>query len=112
MSNEQEIQEIELQISSVKEMIDTADALERLRSNPDFKMVIEEGYFNQNAIRLVSLKAAPAMASEENQISIVRGIDAIGEFQQYLNSIITMGEQSKQMVEDAREQLTEIEKAA
>lgn len=82
------IQAIEENIRQAKKIADFGDAVERLKSNRDFKRVILEGYFEQEAIRLVHLKADPNMQSPDNQKSILTQMDAIGALSQYFNTAL------------------------
>ena len=61
------------------------DALERLYMNKDFKKVITEGYFENEAIRLVHLKADPNMQSVDSQKGIMQQMDSIGSLKQYFH---------------------------
>lgn len=105
MSKQEEIESIELHMDRAREYVNQADALRRLRSNPDFKTVIEQGYFEKNAVRLVGLKAAPAMQDPDKQVSVIRAIDAIGELQQHFNAVFMMAEQAEQAILASREEL-------
>jgi CHAT domain-containing protein len=87
MSNET-LQAIEANIREAKKIVDQGDALERLRSNRDFKKVILDGYFADEAIRLVHLKASPAMQSPDMQKSIISQMDAIGSLDQYFTTVL------------------------
>jgi len=80
-------QEIQLDIDDAKAVIAKRDALERLESNADFKAIVIEGYFKEEAIRLVGLKAHPSMENPEDEKAIIRAIDGIGSFQQHLSVI-------------------------
>lgn len=68
-------------------MIEFNAALQRLRNNRDFQTVITKGYFEQEAVRLVHLKADPAMQSEANQKGILAQIDSIGALSDYFRTI-------------------------
>jgi hypothetical protein len=85
MSNAKAIKDIELNIQEAKYLIEFGNALDRLRNNKDFKLVINKGYFEQESIRLVHLKSDPNMQSESSQLSIVKQMDAIGALNQYFN---------------------------
>lgn len=87
MNNTQAIQDIELNIKQAQLLVDTGNALERLRSNRDFKKIINEGYFEQEAIRLVHLKGDPSMQTAELQASIIRQMDAISALNQYFQTV-------------------------
>lgn len=81
------IQEIELNIKEAKKLVDVGAALERLRNSSDFKEVIVKGYFEQEAIRLVHLKADKNMQTPEKQASIVAQMDAIGALSEYFHVV-------------------------
>jgi len=75
---------LEREIQAAKQAIEVGQALDRLKNNRDFKLVITTGYFTEEAVRLVHLKAMPNMARPESQASIIQQIDAIGTFYGYL----------------------------
>ncbi len=82
-----EIQQLEQNIQHSKKAVELGNALERLLNNRDFKNIILKGYMEQEAVRLVHLKAAPAMDSPAKQTAIMRDIDAIGSFAGFLKEI-------------------------
>ena len=86
MSNET-LQQIEQNIKRGKELIDFGAALERLQNNRDFKKVITEGYFRDEAVRLVHLKGDANMQTPEHQANIVRALDSIGQLSQYFSTV-------------------------
>lgn len=81
------IQELEEDISKARKIIDMGDALERLMHNHDFKKVVMYGFFENEAVRLVHLKADPTMQSAELQESIIKQMDSIGKLNQYFRNI-------------------------
>lgn len=85
--SEEVIQQLETNIQQDKKLVELGASLERLRSNRDFKKVILEGYFEQEAVRLVHLKADPNMQSADSQKSIVSQMDAIGSLAQYFYAL-------------------------
>lgn len=108
MDNTKVIQDIELNIRQAQLLVDTGDALERLRSNRDFKMLIMEGYFKEEAVRLVHLKGDPNMQSTEYQVSIVKQMDAISALNQYLQTVFhraAMAEKAIEADESTRDEL-------
>ena len=98
MSNET-VEAIERSIKQARVAVEEGNALERLRNNKDFKKVIIEGYFREEAIRLVHLKADPSMQSVDSQKSIVAQMDAIGSFNQYLNHTLQRGVMASKQIE-------------
>jgi len=105
MSKQEEVNEIELHMERAQEYIKEADALRRLRTNADFKAVVEQGYFEKNAVRLVGLKASPHMQTPEKQAGLLRAIDAIGELQQHFNAVFMMAAEAETAVAESREEL-------
>lgn len=81
------VQEIENNIRECKEIVELNSMLERLKLNRDFKKLILEGYFRDEAVRLVHLKADPSMQTPQRQESIVGQIDAIGALSSYLHMV-------------------------
>lgn len=85
--NEDTIKSIELNIVQAKKIEEVGNALERLKANKDFKRVVIEGYFEQEAVRLVHLKSDPSFQTEQLQQSIISQIDAIGNLSQYFQTL-------------------------
>lgn len=103
-----ELQSIEREITANKEMIARYEALERLRKNPDFNNIVMEGFFKDEAVRLVNLKAHPAMQKEENQKAINKDIDAIGSLYYYFMTIESQAIQAEKSLAYAEESRDEI----
>lgn len=80
-------QRIEQNIRQAKEIVEFDKALMRLAGNRDFQKVIQGGYFKDEAVRLVHLKADPAMQTLERQTAIVAQIDAIGGLVSYFRTV-------------------------
>lgn len=105
---EQQLHEIEVSIEQAKQHVAVKDALGRLSANPDFNKIVLEGYFKDEAVRLVQLRADPNFASEEDQAAVLRSIDAIGQFRLYCNTINQMGQMAENAIasdEATREQI-------
>ena len=79
-----EIQQLEHSIKVAQKLVDLGDSLERLRNNRDFKKIFVEGYFQDEAVRLVHLRADANMQSVDSRKAIDTQIDAIGTVGQYL----------------------------
>ena len=108
MSNDKAIKEIEVNIQQAKTLVESGTALDRLRSNRDFQLVINKGYFEQESIRLVHLKADHNMQSNESQLSIVKQMDAIGTLSQYFQTVYhhaSMAEKAMEADEQTRAEL-------
>lgn len=94
---------IEQSIKQAKELVDVGAALTRLRSNRDFKRIILDGYFDKEAVRLVHLKADPAMQSPTSQQAIISAMDAIGNLHQYLMDIDRTADLAQKQIEDGEQ---------
>ena len=108
MSNTDALQEIELSIKQASEHVEFGNAVERLRSNRDFKKVITEGYFEKEAVRLVHLKADVSMQSPAMQADIVKQMDGIGALNQFFGTklhLARMAGRSIESDEQTREEL-------
>lgn len=102
------VEEIQLDIEDAKSVVSKADALIRLMNNTDFKKIIREGYFREEAIRLVELKASPHVRGPEQQQSILLAIDAIGQLQQHFNQICVMAEHASAAIDSSQDELEEM----
>ena len=102
MSN---IEEIQLDINEAREFVEQGDRLVRLHKNEDFLHVIVDGYFKEEAARLVQLKASPAVQSEQMQRAITKSIDAIGELQQYFHKIYQMANNAEETIRQSEAEL-------
>ena len=101
-----ELEQIESSIKQSKRTVDLGSALERLFDNRDFKQVITEGYFNQEAVRLVHLKSDPNMQSPDTQKAIISQMDSIGYLNQYFSTVLALASMASKSI-DADEQTRE-----
>lgn len=102
-----EVQELELNIEDAKKRLDYSHALERLSNNPDFKKIVQDGYFVDEAVRLVHLKSDANMQDERQQKNLERDIMAIGSFRQYLDRIHRDAEGVQEAIDECEDALTE-----
>ena len=103
-----ELEVLEANIKRQQKFVDMGESLERLYMNRDFRKVITEGYLEQEAIRLVHLKADPNMQSVESQKSIVQQIDSIGSLSAFFHLIRYQAEMAGKTIafdEQTREDL-------
>lgn len=97
---DQQIEEIEVSIQAAKEQVAKMEALLRLTENRDFKAIIDDGYFVQEASRVVILKADPEMQDEKYQKQLNNSITAIGSLRQYFRGIIQLGRMAQRSIAD------------
>lgn len=100
-----DVREIEQDIRKSEEAIEFGKALERLRDNKDFKLIIEQAYLRDEAVRLVHLRADPAMESPLKQAAIIRDIDAIGSLVGFLRNIESSTSRAFSKLEQDRAEL-------
>jgi hypothetical protein len=103
-----QVREIEKSIEDAREMVELRDALHRLNDHPDFKKVIREAYLHNEPVRLVHLKAAPAMQRPEHQEGILKSIDGVGSLLTFFRTIEIAGERASDAIVDAEAALEEI----
>jgi hypothetical protein len=93
------LKQVEISIDNAKKAMDLAEALKRLHDNPDFKAVILEDYFHEEAHRAVLLKADQHMMTPEKQQMIDDVITSIGGLYNYFGKIYRMAEMSARALE-------------
>jgi hypothetical protein len=102
----QELQLLDKRIDQAKQTIELGKALDRLRSNKDFKKVFGELYFREEAIRLVTLLADPNMQTPEKQQDILgqmQAIGRVGDFLRVLEHRVMLAEGELAADEETRE---------
>lgn len=103
-----EMQEIELEIKEAKALLQRKQSLDKLFSNREFKAIIVEHLFKEEAQRLASIIAEPQLAPHRAQI--IAELDGISLLQQFFRRIEQQGllaEQALGEAEAAREELLE-----
>ena len=105
MSNEQQIQEIEVTMKQMQVEIDRMAAFERLTANKDFQMIIEQDYFINHASRLVLLLATPAMQDDFKQKDIQDDIVGIGRLRQYFVGLMNKGHMAQKSMSEHEAEL-------
>lgn len=109
MSNKSQIEALEKNIKLSQEFVDTANALARLETNRDFIKVVQAGYFEREAVRLVHLLADPAMQKPESRESILNQIQAIGQFSSYLQTVKAIADRAAHNIEADRATIDELQ---
>lgn len=105
--NDAQVEQVEITIAEAKKVIGKAEALRRLQSNADFKLIFNEGYLKDEAVRLVLLKSHPE-ATPEMLANIDKDINSIGSLFQHLRYIMGAGNQAMSDIEGAQEMREEI----
>lgn len=94
-----EIAAIERDVANYKADIKLLEALERLEKNRDFITIIGKGYLEKEALRLISFRTDPSSQSDISQRNVMRDIDGIASFSDYLRHIRKDGDIAKASLE-------------
>lgn len=105
--SQHEIEQIELSIEAAKEMVSRGQAAEKLATHPDFKKLVIEGYFKDEAARLAVLSSDPNI-SEEIRAHVMRDMAGVGAFRRYLSTLVQLGQHAAAEIAEAQETLDEI----
>ena len=106
--HEEQLEQIEIDIATAQEHADRADALQRLHENKDFRKIVLEGFFKDEASRVVLLKADPNVQGDSEQKHIDRIITSIGGLRQYFGTIYQMGNMAHRALEEHKATREEI----
>lgn len=93
-----ELEEVEIQIEIAQSMRKLRDSLVALRENKHFKDVIEEGYFKEEAARLVMAKSADL--DERFQDRLDGMIIGVGALANYFEMVMRRGAEMDAAIED------------
>ncbi len=101
-----EYEQMEIESNECKKIQAQRDKCLVLMNSKSFQDVIEDGYFRDEAARLVMAKSAELTDMQQKNIDCM--ILGIGGFHNYLNLILQRGRQADQQLEDletTREQI-------
>ena len=105
--SQNDIHEVELSIEHAKKLVERGQMAQKLASNYEFKKLVLEGYFVEEAARLVHLFSDPNIP-EDVRTYIERDLQCPGAFKRYLSTIVQMGLQAAQEIKDAHQTLEDI----
>jgi hypothetical protein len=103
-----EIRNIDIEIEDAKLAIKKLDMLQRLQNNADFRGLVEDAYFKEEASNVVLAKAIPHLREANHQKVFDNRIIGIGEFRQWLGEVHAQGEISRKALKDAESTRDEI----
>lgn len=104
----QQTYEIEQAIKQHRVDIALLDSLEVLMSNKHFQELILKDYCKEEAVRLVNLMAGPNQQTPEKQALSLKGLNGIGSFNEYLNTVRKRGEIAKMSLAADQETLAQV----
>lgn len=102
-----EIEEVELSIAYAKEIVARGAMAEKLSHNADFKKLVLEGYFVNEAARLALLYSDPNLNAETRE-AVARELSGPGTFKRYLSTLVQMGHIAQRELREHTETLDEI----
>ena len=98
---EQDLKELELSIEHATKAIDQMKALDRLYHNKDFQSIIVDGYFKDEASRLVLLKG-DVNIEPESEAHCDKMINGIGCLRAYFQIVNHFGTAAQAAIEEDR----------
>lgn len=108
MSNQDQINSIERTLKEAQAHAAVGKALERLKNNRDFRIVIAEGYFKDEAVRLVHLRGDSEFQTPDRQADILKQIDSISNLGQYFRTIELKTGMADKSIEESEAVLDEL----
>lgn len=108
MNKEEQLKELNITIEQAKAIVDKASSLKTLLKDKDFKSVILDGYFKDEASRLALLKGDNGMSKPEDQAYLDRMFNGIGSLHSYFQSIFAMGKNAENAINSYEETKEEI----
>jgi len=100
-----DINQIELSIEQARKLVDRKNQIEKLTSNREFRRVILDGYFTEEAARLASIAGDPL--HEKGRDDIMLSLQAISKLRLFLHNSMIMGNMAEQELRDHMELLEE-----
>ena len=99
MGTAQQLEQLEANMDDAKRVVLVNQAFQNLSKNRDFKLLIQEEYLEQEAIRLVQAKSNPGLQNEVQQKFIENSILGIGALQQFFNKLAIMSAEAERALE-------------
>ena len=100
-----DVEALEVQIDQARAAVNLNDDLLALQSVPAFQRVINKGYLEEEAIRLVRAKADPMLRSPEEQAELDNAIIGIGQLVQYFRKISAIANTMERTIKEAEKEL-------
>lgn len=79
--------EVQTQLDQAYAQQKLGDALNRLHANPDFKLVILDGFLRDDPARLVRLLADPSTVTQEQRNTIQTALQGVAQLHSYFMRI-------------------------
>jgi len=85
--------------------INRAMRLERLRSNPDFKILMEDGFLVQQALLWINQSCDDSLPQERRQ-AILHKAQSVGYLREFFSTIVARGEEAAARLPDIEAYIT------
>jgi len=102
-----DIEQVEMTIEYARGLVVRGQLAEKLTENPDFKKLIMDGYFVDEAARLVHLYSDPTLPNEIRE-TITRDLNGPGALKRYLSAIVQMGHNAENEIVNSEEALDDL----
>ena len=106
MSTEEELNQLDASMAEAKHFIEIKKSVEKLFRNREFKKVILEYYFKEEAARLVMAKSSNLNEEQKKLIDCM--IYGIGALSNFFDSVHQRGIQAEQALQEDEDAKTEI----
>lgn len=103
-----QVEELEVSMEYAKGLVAKRDMLDKLSRNREFKQLVLEGYFKDEAIRLTNLSADPHPQIKEHREDIFLAIQAVSVLRQYFQRIQREGEIAENEIREHLQALDEV----
>ena len=101
MNTEEQLDYLDAKMAEAKHFIDVKNSLLKLQKNKDFKKVVIEYYFKEEAARLVMAKSSNL--DEAQQLTIDKMIYGVGSIAKFFDSVLQRGVQAEQSLSEDEE---------
>jgi len=102
-----DLQDLQQGIKDAEELIGRRNTAIRLSTNPDFKELFLDGYFQEEAARLVQLSSDPALDPMQRADALSMA-QATGHAKRYLSMMVQMGAHAERELPAMNEALVEL----
>ena len=106
-----DIEELEVSLDYVKSLVEKRDQALKLTSNREYKKLVLEGYFKEEASRLALLTADPSLRPEMRE-DVFLSLQGISKMNEYMRYIIIQGNQAESELKEYEEALDEAREEA
>lgn len=101
-----EIEQLELAVDKAREMVERRDMVLKLSKNREFRKIMSEGYFVDEAARLVAISGE--LAHKPHRDEIFDSIKAISHVRQYFSDIVRLGNIAENEIDSSEEYLADM----